>query len=328
MNKIEYEESLFKSLHYTSYSRLSTAFDCLRYFELYYIMQVRPEFDSPPLVKGGLLHEYYAVLNNTSATKDEKKSVVMEFTKKFPLEFMKYSTKWKKHAASLPQGPMIVLEKEMQMSVPISAPLVSTKGKKYNSIIVKGYIDYLNLNRPGTAYIIDYKSGKAAKSPKYADQLAIYAAMTFSAFPDVEVIKAYTYDISDNMNSEVSEKNSFEFERGRDFSYLMETLAKMLDTMVTMVHKRQFPPTPCIRCSYCPDYACRFNRVPEYRKGTTALETKTDEENPKKQTSVDPLDAPPLMEISSPEDIPLESVTAIGDKEKKLLMELKRKLEK
>lgn len=332
MEQRTYDENLFKALHYSSFSRCETFFSCAQYFLWYYVYGVKPEFESPALAKGETLHEYYQVLNDVNATKENVKLVVEQFTRRFPLEFMKYSTKWKAHVKTLPQGPNVVLEKEMQMSIPLSTPLVNPDGKKFNSVIFKGYIDYLNLNQPRVAYVIDYKSGRAATAPKYADQLAIYAAMVFSSFPAVSVVRAYTYDISDNMNSEISEQNSFEFERDRDFQNLVETLSKMMETMISAAMKKEFQPTPCIRCSYCPDYSCRFNRVPPSKRGVTA---RPDLSPPKPPTpiqqeydtygdSIVSAPAPP----PAPTETPVETVTQMGDKEKAILLEMKKKLDR
>jgi hypothetical protein len=333
MDQRTYDENLFKALHYSSYSRMGTFFDCSQYFLWYYVYGVKPEFESPALTKGDTLHKYYQVLNDVNATPEARKEVVEKFTKQFPLEFMKYSTKWKSHVKKLPQGPNVVLEKEMQMSIPISSPLLNPSGKPFNSIIFKGYIDYLNFNQPKTAYVIDYKSGRAATAPKYADQLAIYAAMVFSAFPMVDTVRAYTYDISDNMNSEVSEQNSFEFDRGKDSQNLIDTLAKMMETMISAASKKEFSPTPCIRCSYCPDYSCRFNRVPPSKRGVTAqpdLSPPTPTPPPAPiQQEYDTYGSPiPPAPTPAPTEIPIETVTQIGEKEKAILLEMKKKLDR
>lgn len=329
MTPQEYRESLFRSLHYSSYSRMTTFFDCGKFFENQYVLGMKPEFEAPALAKGNLLHEYYSVLNDTNSTQEQIKETVGAFTKKYPLEFMKYSRKWKEHVKTLPPGNIILVEKEMRMDVPIPEPLVEpSTGKKFMSVVFKGFIDYLNMNLQHTAYMVDFKSGRASTAPKYADQLAIYALMIFSTYPNIQNVLAYTYDISDNMTSEVSEQNSFEFVRERDYDTLMDTLSKMVWSVIDSALKGKFTPTPCMRCSYCPDYTCKYNRTPQSKRGATGNQPAS----PPVQTQEYDTYAPPKLEEepkkAPAEIIPAESVTPIGDREKQLLMDLKKKLDK
>lgn len=307
---------------------------------------MKPEFEAPALAKGNILHKYYAGLCDPNASPESIKLIVSDFTKRFPTEFMKYSRKWKAHAKALPPGPAILVEKEMRMDIPIPEPLVEpSTGKRYSSVVFKGFIDYMNMNAPGLAYVIDFKSGRASTAPKYADQLAIYAAMVFSTYSQVQTVRSYTYDISDNMNSEVSEQNSFEFTRKADYENLMETLSKIIWSLIDSALKGKFAATPCMRCGYCPDYACKFNRTPQHKRGITGTApeppTRTFEEVPKEtptaravvSTEYDDTYGPPVLDepeppIVEPETVPTESVTKIGDKERNLLMDLKKKLEK
>lgn len=234
-----------------SYSKITTFFDCSRYWQLYYIEKIRPTTVDPAAQRGIDLHKLYEQLMKANGDEEVCKQIRKAFIQEFPTEFLKFK-KWLKDEASLPDGPNKTFEIELQTTQPLMDTSIP--------VWLYGLIDYLNTNIHDSSFVVDYKSGKNMADPHYADQAAIYALLVFDNYPQVQTITTTLYNISDMMKQGFVEENSYEFQRERDEENLRLTVSKLIDEIIMSVEAGKFVRTPNIRCRYCPDLECQFNK--------------------------------------------------------------------
>lgn len=121
-------------------------------------------------------------------------------------------------------------------------------GFKDSNYWVRGIADLLIVDGD-TAFIVDYKTGKA----KYPDpaQLKLMALMTFAHFPEVKTIKAalafILYDVF------VDEEYSRE-----DIDKLWDKFLPDLQRLNTAHATDQFMPNPTPLCGWCPVNTCAY----------------------------------------------------------------------
>lgn len=255
-----------------SFSGLSHFFQCAWSWKLNYVDGQHPTGAHFQTNKGGELHKLYEAVsvaklqNNTELLKEVKKG----FSVKFPLEYAKYLKVWsslesgkipifyKDEKIYLPIGNNLYFEKEFDLGLTLPSSGLKTK--------LTGHIDYLNLNDPECAWIVDYKSGKHAGDATYKDQMAIYALLIFGCFKKVKNIKAFLFDVSDNMKQGIVNSEIYEFSREGDVELLAQTILKQIDIIYNTVRTKKYVKTPCFKCRYCPDTSCVHNRNSELKQ--------------------------------------------------------------
>lgn len=118
---------------------------------------------------------------------------------------------------------------------------------------VRGIADFLTINGD-TAYLIDYKTGKA----KYPDpkQLKLMAIMTFAHFPQVEVVKAGLMFVVHNTFVD-------EMYQRKEIPKLWAAFNPDLMRLEASTRSNVWPKNPTGLCGWCPVTSCGFHSTHE-----------------------------------------------------------------
>jgi CRISPR/Cas system-associated exonuclease Cas4 (RecB family) len=115
---------------------------------------------------------------------------------------------------------------------------------------VRGIADLLIVDGD-TAYVVDYKTGKANYPD--VDQLKLMALMVFAHFPEVQKVKgALLFILKNHLVGEDYTRDQSE-ELWKEFHQKVEKLR-------ISIEKNEWTPNPTPLCGYCPVSTCEFNR--------------------------------------------------------------------
>lgn len=114
---------------------------------------------------------------------------------------------------------------------------------------VRGIIDLLIVNG-GTAYVVDYKTGKAKYPDK--DQLELMAMLVFEHYPEVNEIKGALIFMSHNVLVKAVYKRDNRVKLWRKWKERSVVLDTCFETNV-------WHPTPSPLCGWCPVESCNHH---------------------------------------------------------------------
>lgn len=148
--------------------------------------------------------------------------------------------------------------KLVERAAAVNAQLVPVDFKD-KSAWWRAKIDVTILRPDGTIELVDWKTGKTKNDPR---QLCLYAALTFSYHPEVDLIRAgYCWLKGDGLTA------PFEYHR-RDLPAMWNMFAQQYARIVNAVETNEFKPKPSGLCNgWCPVKHCEYWRPkPAWRK--------------------------------------------------------------
>lgn len=225
-----------------SASSIKTYEQCPKKYYFTYIEKVpRQEWDHFDL--GNLCHKSLEIFHKIYMEEGNKKG---SLNKLMSHSFSTAKKEFEKISAELRDEAKSLLMDYLKVMVSNGMPLVKGVETPFNfkitdQILLRGFIDRLDLSKDGKFHIVDYKT---TKNTKYLDpfQLLIYGLWLKNQYPDMEKFKA----------SYVLLRHS---SKTKDYEFNSEDLKKAEKEIISYANKikveDQWMPVPTALCNWC-----------------------------------------------------------------------------